>query len=98
MMLLLLESEIMFWHDFGTELHIFGGISQAGAPFGVCKNIPVSNGTSPTYAAGSFSGSVELTCFNSSCHKFLHFLLFIFHVNVVSTMTKSDVSKLDGDQ
>ncbi|XP_052195903.1 PI-PLC X domain-containing protein At5g67130 [Diospyros lotus] len=58
---------------------------QAGAPFGVCKNIPVSNGTSPTYAAGSFSGSVELTGSTStvrvtssyiSC--FLYFMSMLF--------------------
>ncbi|KAI8535095.1 hypothetical protein RHMOL_Rhmol10G0148400 [Rhododendron molle] len=36
---------------------------QAGAPFGVCKSTPVSNGTPPTDAApaGTFSGSVQLT-------------------------------------
>ncbi|KAL6961467.1 hypothetical protein U1Q18_039236 [Sarracenia purpurea var. burkii] len=34
---------------------------QAGSPFGVCKSIPASNGTPPTYSAGSFSGSVQLS-------------------------------------
>ncbi|CAL5326233.1 PI-PLC X domain-containing protein At5g67130-like [Camellia sinensis] len=41
---------------------------QAGAPFGVCKSIPVSNGTQPTYAPGTFSGSVQLSGSSSTAH------------------------------
>ncbi|GFZ18771.1 PLC-like phosphodiesterases superfamily protein [Actinidia rufa] len=41
---------------------------QVGAAFGVCKTIPVSNGTSPTYTAGTFSGSVQLSGSASRVH------------------------------
>lgn len=55
---------------------------QAGAPFGVCKSTPVSNGTPPTYAApaGTFSGSVQLTGSASTVHATspLVFCLFYF--------------------
>ncbi|KAG5528815.1 hypothetical protein RHGRI_029467 [Rhododendron griersonianum] len=65
---------------------------QAGAPFGVCKSTPVSNGTPPTYAApagtpptyaapaGTFSGSVQFTGSASTVHATspLVFCLFYF--------------------
>ncbi|KAH7846428.1 hypothetical protein Vadar_013991 [Vaccinium darrowii] len=55
---------------------------QAGAPFGVCRSTPVSNGTPPTYAsaAGTFSGSVQLTGSASTVHATspLVFCLFYF--------------------
>ncbi|XAR74003.1 hypothetical protein NMG60_11008150 [Bertholletia excelsa] len=41
---------------------------QAGAPFGACKSVPVPNGTTPTYAGGSFSGSVQLQGSASTVH------------------------------
>ncbi|CAL5366929.1 unnamed protein product [Camellia sinensis] len=53
---------------------------QAGSPFGVCKSIPVSNGTSPTSAAGSFSGSVELSGSAST----------VLHRNLRSRVAKRD--------
>ncbi|XP_059638473.1 PI-PLC X domain-containing protein At5g67130 [Cornus florida] len=53
---------------------------QAGAPFGVCKNIVASNSTPPTNAAGSFSGSVQLSGSASTVHlpNILVFCLFHF--------------------
>ncbi|KAM7516508.1 hypothetical protein LguiA_006091 [Lonicera macranthoides] len=53
---------------------------QAGSPFGVCKNIPVSNTTTATNPAGSFSGSVQLTGSASKNH-FPNLSVFcLFHV------------------
>lgn len=53
---------------------------QAGSPFGVCKNIAVSNTTSATNPAGSFSGSVQLTGSASKNH-FPNLSVFcLFHV------------------
>ncbi|KAA8531680.1 hypothetical protein F0562_006603 [Nyssa sinensis] len=58
---------------------------QAGAPFGVCKNISVYNKTPPTATAGSFSGSVQLSGSASTVHFpyllalcLFHFLLMLF--------------------
>lgn len=54
---------------------------QAGAPFGVCKSTSVSNGTPPTYAsaAGTFSGSVQLTGSASSVHATSPLVLCLFY-------------------
>ncbi|XAR57783.1 hypothetical protein NMG60_11026045 [Bertholletia excelsa] len=41
---------------------------QAGARFGTCKSIPVSNKTSPASPTGSFSGSGESTGSSSPVH------------------------------
>uniref|UniRef100_A0A5B6ZSV3 Putative PI-PLC X domain-containing protein n=1 Tax=Davidia involucrata TaxID=16924 RepID=A0A5B6ZSV3_DAVIN len=58
---------------------------QAGAPFGVCKNIATYNRTPPTNTAGSFSGSVQLSGSASTVHFrillvfcLFHFLLMLF--------------------
>ncbi|KAK3020012.1 hypothetical protein RJ639_004972 [Escallonia herrerae] len=59
---------------------------QSGAPFGVCKNIPVSNttpaATTPAAnTAGSFSGSVQLTGYASQNHTPKSLLaLYLFHL------------------
>ncbi|XP_075498630.1 PI-PLC X domain-containing protein At5g67130 [Primulina tabacum] len=59
---------------------------QAGAPFGSCKTIPVSNTTPPATATdGSFSGSVQLTSYASAIIvpsiSFICLLLFLVFVS-----------------
>ncbi|GAB4848991.1 hypothetical protein Ancab_003804 [Ancistrocladus abbreviatus] len=55
---------------------------QAGAPFGVCKNIATPT-ASPVTAAGSFSGSVQLTGLASAAHYPNTLLLCFLHLSLV---------------
>ncbi|KAJ9670713.1 hypothetical protein PVL29_026939 [Vitis rotundifolia] len=53
---------------------------QAGAPFGTCKNVAVSNTTQTPNTFGSFSGSVQLSGSASTIHfmNLLYFFLLFF--------------------
>ncbi|PWA41059.1 PLC-like phosphodiesterases superfamily protein [Artemisia annua] len=56
---------------------------EAGAPFGVCKNIGVANSTSPAGPSGSFSGTVQLTGSASQINFTSLFFIYGFHFCII---------------
>ncbi|KAK9285943.1 hypothetical protein L1049_025145 [Liquidambar formosana] len=70
------------------------GILQAGAPFGSCKNVAVSNRTPATNTMGSFSGSVQQLSGSSSTVHFPNlfvFLLVSFSIDRALVMSKINI-------
>lgn len=62
---------------------------EAGAPFGTCKSVPVSNETTPTNAPGtpgSFTGSVQLSGWASTVRVTSPFVLFLVYTLSLFTL------------
>lgn len=64
--------------------HSTVGFSQAGAPFGSCKNVSIPTRSPVTNNAGSFTGSVQFASSASTVYSPNRLVVFMFYIPLMA--------------